>query len=565
MKVLVVGGVAGGASVAARTRRLNAEAEIIMFERGPHVSFSNCCLPYYIGGEVPTEDKLLMMTPAGLKKRFNIDTRVLHEVVKINRAAKTVTVKDLQKGEEYEESYDKLVLAPGASPIKPASIEGVGGANVYTIRNVVDIAALKLKTESAKKVAVIGGGFIGLEIAENLIKAGKEVVLVEGTNQVMQPLDYDMAQTLHKELADNGVKLMLETSLKAVKDGGIVVAAGGANAAEQFVEADAVVLSIGVAPETGLAKDAGLECRKGIVVNQNYQTSDPDIYAIGDVIESYDKLADAPGMLPLAGPAQRQARSAADHICGLKPSCWGFIGSSCLKLFKQNIACTGLNEKKCKAAGIKYDYVYILPSDKVGIMPDSHYMGFKLLFEVPSGKILGAQAIGQGDVTKRIDVIATMITMGGTLEDLKELELCYAPPFATAKDVENVAALVALNILSGRIKQVHVNEVRGLVESGAYIIDVREPKEFEAGHLKGAHNIPLSEFSGRIAEVPKDIPVYLHCRSSQRSYYAICQLLGAGYTNAYNMSGSYLGFSLYEWFDDQRMGREPIMTAYNFK
>ena len=561
MKVLVVGGVAGGASAAARIRRLDSTAEIIMFERGPHVSFSNCCLPYYIGGEVPTEEKLLMMTPTALKKRFNIDTRVLHEVVKINREEKTVTVKDLQKDEEYKESYDKLVLAPGAAPIKPSSIEGVDADNVYTIRNVADIAALKLKTQSAARIAVIGGGFIGLEIAENLIKAGKDVVLVEGTNQVMQPLDYDMAQTLHKELADNGVKLMLETTLKAVKPDGIIVSAKDA---EAFVSADAVVLAIGVAAETGLAKDAGLECGRGIIVNENYQTSDPDIYAVGDAIESFDKLLNMPGMLPLAGPAQRQARSAADAICGFVPTCKGFIGSSCLKLFKQNIACTGLNEKKCQAAHISYDYVYVLPNDKVGIMPDSHYMGFKLLFEVPGGRLLGAQAIGRGDVTKRIDVIAAMITMGGSLDDLKELELCYAPPFSTAKDVENIAALVGLNILSGRIKQVHVNEVRGLVESGAYIVDVREPEEFEAGHIKGAHNIPLSEFSGRIAEVPKDKPVYLHCRSSQRSYYAICQLIGAGYNNIYNISGSYLGLSLYEWFDDQRFGREPIVTAYNF-
>lgn len=561
MKVLIIGGVAGGASAATRIRRLNADAEIVMLERGPHVSFSNCALPYYISGVVDSEDKLLMMTPQAFKKRFNVEARVLSEAIKINREQKSVTVKNLTDDSEYEESYDILIIATGASPIKPQSIEGINGENVFTVRNVVDIAALKLKTDSSETVAVVGGGFIGLEIAENMIEAGKKVVLIEGTDQVMQPLDYDMVQTLHKELLDNGVDLRLNSMLKAVGPEGVTVSSANK---DSFIKADAVVLAIGVAPEKKLAVDAGLECGKGIVVNKNYQTSDPSIYAVGDVIENFDLLMQAPGMLAMAGPAQRQARSAADHICGLEPSCWGFIGSSCIKLFGQNAACTGLNEKKCKAAGIKYDYIYVLPFDKVSIMPDCNYIGSKLLFEVCTGKILGAQAVGRGDVTKRIDVIAAMITMGAGLEELKELELCYAPPFNTAKGVENIAALVGLNVLTGRIKQVHVEDVRGLVESGACIIDVREPGEFKQGHIKGAINIPLSEFSERIEEVPKDRPVYLHCRTSQRSYYAICQLQGKGYDNVTNISGSFLGISLYEYFNDVSEGREPIVTAYNF-
>ncbi len=561
MKVLIIGGVAGGASAAARIRRLNADAEIVVLERGPHVSFSNCALPYYIGGVIESEGDLLMMTPRSFKQRFNIDARVLSEAVKINREQKSVTVRNLKDDSEYEEPYDILIIATGASPIKPQSIEGINGDNVFTVRNVADIAALKLKTDSAEKVAVVGGGFIGLEIAENMIEAGKKVVLIEGSDQVMQPLDYDMVQTLHKELLDNGVDLKLNTTLKSVGPEGITVSSANK---DTFIKADAVVLAIGVAPEKKLALDAGLECGRGIVVNKNYQTSDPNIYAVGDVIESFDLLMQAPGMLALAGPAQRQARSAADHICGLKPSCWGFIGSSCLKLFGQNVASTGLNEKKCKAAGINYDYVYVLPFDKVSIMPDCNYMGFKLIFEVGSGKILGAQAVGKGDVTKRVDVIAAMITMGAGLEDLKELELCYAPPFSTAKDIVNIAALVGLNVLSGRLKQVYVKDVRDLVESGVYIIDVREAGEFKQGHIKGAVNIPLSEFSERINEVPKDKPVYLHCRTSQRSYYAICQLQGKGYDNAVNISGSFLGLSLYEYFNDVIGGRDPIVTAYNF-
>ena len=320
-------------------------------------------------------------------------------------------------------------------------------------------------------------------------------------------------------------------------------------------------------PESGLAREAGLELgiRGSILVNDRMETSLPDIYAVGDAVETFGRMNRQYGILALAGPAQREARAAADHICGKYHNNKGYIGSSCLRVFEQNAACTGMNEKMAKQAGIPYDIAYVLPPDKVGIMPDSHYMDFKLIFEVPTGRILGAQAIGKGDVTRRIDVIATMITMGGTLEDLKELELCYSPVYGTAKDVVNMAALVGLNVLYDRIRQVHVDQVRGLVESGAYIIDVREKNEYEAGHLKNAINIPLSEFRGRINEVPKDIPVYLHCRTGQRSYYALCQLLGNGYRNAYNVSGSFLGISLYEYFNDQAEGREPIVTAYNFK
>ena len=324
-------------------------------------------------------------------------------------------------------------------------------------------------------------------------------------------------------------------------------------------------MCIGVAPETKLAVDAGLELgeTRGIRVNSNYQTSDPDIYAVGDAIETYDALAPRWGRLALAGPAQRQARSAADHMCGMPVSNRGYIGSSCLRVFGRNAACTGLSEKAARAADYSYDSVMLFPSDKVSVLPGSHYMAFKLVFEVPTGKILGAQAIGAGEADKRVDVIATMITMGGTIADLKDLELCYAPLFSTAKDVVNFAALIAENVLTGRMPQVHVSEVRGLVESGAYIVDVREEGEFARGHLKGAHNVPLSQLRSRMDEIPRDVPVYLHCRSSQRSYYALCALRGNGWTNVVNISGSFLGISLYEYFNDKALGREPIVTAYN--
>lgn len=565
MKLVVIGGVTGGASTAARVRRLDPSAEIIMFERGEHVSFSNCALPYFLGGVVESSDDLLVVTPEDFKNKHDIEVRARSEVTAINREKKTVTVKELVSGREYEESYDKLMLSPGASPILPKSIKGIESENVFTVRNVTDIIALKNYADrnGVDNIAVVGGGFIGVEVAENMREAGKNVSLIEGTEQIMAPFDYDMVQILHKEMDDNGVNLYLSSTVTAVGSGSVTAVKDGK---EFEVPADLVVMAIGVAPETKLAADAGLAIgeTRGIKVNHNYQTSDPDIYAVGDAVEIFNSMTHSYGRLALAGPAQRQARAAADHMRGKHHNNKGYIGSSCIRIFKQNAASTGLSEKAAAKAGYSFDSVLIFPSDKPGPMPDSHYMAFKLVFEVPTGKILGAQAIGLGSADKRVDVIAAMITMGGTLEDLKELELCYSPIFGTAKDVVNMAALVALNILYGDSKQVHVNEVRGLVESGAYIVDVREPHEYEAGHLNGAHNIPLSQLREHLDEIPKDVPVYVHCRSSQRSYYALRALKGRGFKNIVNISGSYLGISLYEYFNDKTEGRKPIMTAYNF-
>ena len=566
MKLVVIGGVAGGASAAARVRRLDAQAEIVMLERGEHVSFSNCCLPYHLSNTVADSNKLIMMTPQRFKAQHNIDARVHSEAVAIHRDRKTVTVRDTLTGETYEEHYDKLVLAPGARPVMPRSIAGIDRANVFAIRNVTDIRALKACVDlpETKNIVVVGGGFIGIEAAENLRALGKEVALVEGMDQILAPFDHDMVQILHKELDDNGVRLYLNATVTAVEDGHVLARRGD----EVFsVPADAVVMAIGVTPETELAREAGLEIgeTRGIKVNHNYQTSDPDIYAVGDAVEIYNALTHRWGRLALAGPAQRQARAAADHMYGLHHNNRGYIGSSCLRVFNMNAASTGLNVRAAREAGFSSDSVTIYPNDKVGIMPGAHYMAFKLVFETPTGRILGAQAIGAGAADKRIDVIAAMITMGADLEDLKELELCYSPVFGTAKDVVNLAATAALNILYGRVRQVQVSEVRGLVESGAYIVDVREENEFAAGHLKGAHNVPLSQLTQRMDEIPKDVPVYLHCRSSQRSYYAICRLQGSGWRNVHNISGSFLGISLYEYFTDKAEGREPIVTAYNFK
>ncbi len=560
-RILIVGGVAGGASVAARARRLDEFADIIMFEKGPNVSFSNCALPFHLSGLVENSEDLVLMDPHAFKTKYNIEARINHEVLTINRKEKTIVVKDLITEKKYEERYDVLVLSPGANPILPC-IEGINNPHVFTVRNVVDIDKLNqyIKKKDVREIAVVGGGFIGLEVAENLRLAGIDVSLIETENQVMTPFDYDMAQILHKEMMDQGINLILSDGVQKITHDKVILQSG------KKISAQAVIMAIGVQPETTLAKEAGLEIGEtgGIKVDNNYLTNDKNIYAVGDAIEVYNRLSHKPCRLALAGPAQRQARAAADHIYNIPARNTGVIGSSVIKIFDLNAASTGLNEKAAKKAGISYDFVYIIPGDKVGLMPKSNPMHFKLIYEVPTGRILGAQAIGKGNVDKRIDVIATMITMNGTLEDLKELELCYSPMFGTAKDVVNVAALVGLNILHGRFKQVPVTRVRELVENNACIIDVREKQEYEMGHLKNAMNIPMSEFRQRMDEIPKDVPVYLHCRSSQRSYNVVMALQYMGYDNVYNISGSYLGICNYEYYTDQITGREKIVTSYNF-
>lgn len=562
-RILIVGGVAGGASVAARVRRLDESSEVIMFEKGPHVSFSNCSLPYHLSGIVEYSDSLVLMNPDTFEKRYNIEARVNSEVIKINRERKTITVKDYVSDKTYEEAYDKLVLSPGASPIRPNKIEGINNSNVFTVRNVVDIERINtyLTGNGIKDVAVIGGGFIGVEVAENLRLADYHVSLVEFANQVMTPFDYDMAQILHKEMVDHGVNLVVNDGLARIGDGFIETQAG------KKIDAEAVVLAIGVRPETKLAEEAGLEIGEmgAIKVDGNYLTNDKDIYAVGDAIEVYHRLLHKPTRLALAGPAQKQARAVADHIYGIPSRNLGVIGSSSIHLFDLNAASTGLNARTAEAAGFSYDYVYIMPGDKVGLMPNSNVMHFKLVYETPTGRILGAQAIGKGNVDKRIDVIATMITMNGTLEDLKDLELTYSPMLGTAKDVVNHAALVALNQLEGRYNEVKVSQVRELVEKDAFIIDAREKNEYQAGHLINAINIPLSEFRNRLDEIPADKPVYIHCRSGQRSYNMVMALQNLGYTNVSNIAGSYLGISLYEYFNDMVTNREKIVTEYNFK
>jgi NADPH-dependent 2,4-dienoyl-CoA reductase/sulfur reductase-like enzyme/rhodanese-related sulfurtransferase len=563
-KIVIIGGVAGGASAAARLRRNSEEDQIIMFEKGPHVSFSNCSLPYHLSGVIEDADDLVLMDPKLFLTQYNIDARINSEVTAIDRKNKIIKVKKTDSGEEYTETYDKLILSPGASPIVP-KFQGMEHVNVFTVRNVVDIDRLNkfVSQMDAKDVSVIGGGFIGVEVAENLREAGYDVSLIEATDQILRPFDYDMVQIFHKVLIDHKVNLIVGDKVERFEKNKVVLASG------KTVPASAVVMAIGVSPETQLAKEAGLEIGEtgAIKVNKNYQTNDPDIYAVGDAIEVYHALTHTMTKLSLAGPALKQARSVADHINRKSTINKGYIGSSAIKVFEYNGAATGLNESLIKVLNLKinYDIVRIILSDKVGIMPDAAPMHFKLLFEVPTGKILGAQAIGKGDVTKRIDVIAAVIKFGGTLEDLKDLELSYAPPFSTGKDIVNHAGYVGSNLLNGEFRQVNIDRVRELVESNQIIIDIRERREYERGHVKEAKNIPLSVLRERMNEIPKDKPVYLYCRTGQRSYNATLALRNSGYQNVHNITGSFLGLSFYEYFNDKSTNRESIVTEYNFK
>ncbi|SHK00220.1 NADPH-dependent 2,4-dienoyl-CoA reductase, sulfur reductase [Hathewaya proteolytica DSM 3090] len=563
-KILIVGGVAGGASAAARLRRNSEEDEIIMFEKGPHVSFSNCALPYYLSGTVDSASKLVLMTPEKFKAQYNIEARVNSEVISIDRNNKSICVKNLITKEIYEEKYDKLILSTGAYPIVP-NIPGIEKVNLFTIRNVVDIEKLKnfLMEKHVEQVSIIGAGYIGVEVAENLKKAGYNVSLVEGTEQILKPFDYDMVQILHKEIYDKGINLIVKDKVEKFEENTVVLESG------KMIKSEAVVMTIGIAPEVKLAREAMLDIGDtgAIKVDKNYLTSDEDIYAVGDAVEVYHSLTHSMTKLSLAGAAQKAARSVADNINNKSTINKGYIGSSAIKVFDYNGAATGLSEGLIKFQNMKIDYdvVNLILNDKVSIMPTSSVMHFKMLYEVPTGKVLGAQAIGKGDVTKRIDIIATVIKFGGTVEDLKDLELCYAPPFSTAKDVVNYAGYVACNLLNKDFKQVTVDKMRNLVENNEFIVDVREKGEYQMGHIINAVNIPLSELRQRVNEIPKDVPVYIHCRTGQRSYNAVLALQNLGYKNVFNVTGSFLGLCFYEYYNDKSMNRKSIVTEYNFK
>ncbi|GAB79008.1 NADPH-dependent 2,4-dienoyl-CoA reductase, sulfur reductase [Austwickia chelonae] len=558
-KIVVVGGVAGGMSFAARCRRLDPTAEIVVFERGRDVSFSNCALPFHLSGIVEEASSLVLVTPETFRLRYNLDVRPRHEVVSIDREAKKVTVRKVDDGTEFEEAYDVLCLSPGANPIIP-DIPGKDADNVHVVRNVVDIERLKPACDAADEIAVIGGGFIGLEVMENLRLAGKKVTLVEAADQVMLRLDADIVQLLHREIHDQGVDLVLGDAISGI-DGDTITLASG-----RTVTAQTVVMAIGVTPETTLARAAGLDIGTtgGIKVDHNYLTSDPSIYAVGDAVEEFGRLTGKPMRLALAGPAQRQARAAADHVHGRYNRRTGVLGSSVLQVFDLTAASTGLNEAECAAQGLNFDSIYYINAEKVGLMPTSTPLHLKLIYEVPTGRVLGAQAVGKHGVDKRIDVVAALLMQGITVHDLAELELCYSPLYSTAKDILNMAGLVATNQLNGEIRQVKHRDIRRLIDEGATIIDVREPDEYDLGHIKGALNIPFSQFRDRLDEIPADRPVYLHCRIGHRSYYVTRELNQIGFPEAVNVNGAFLGLSNFEYFHDVVGQRERVVTDYNF-
>lgn len=543
MKVLIVGGVAGGASAAARLRRLDEKAEIIMFERGEYISFANCGLPYYIGGEINKKSALTLQTPQSFNSRFNVDVRVWNEVTAIDAEKKQVTVHNVQTGEDYTESYDELILSPGAAPLVP-KMDGVDDPRVFTLRNIPDTVKIRdyVEEEFPESAVVVGGGYIGVEMAENLKKAGLKVTIVELADHVIAPLDGDMAAEVHRYLRDQGVELMLGKAVQSMEDksGKLTL-----HLSEGEIETDMVILSVGVRPDTALAQSAGLELNpKGaIVVNEHMQTSKEHIYAVGDAIEIVDFVTGKKGYVPLAGPANKQGRIAADNICGIKSSYKNTLGSSVLKIFDMTVAMTGVNERTAQAAGLDYDKVYTYSQSHASYYPGGHGISIKTLYEKGTGKILGAQLVGYDGVDKRCDVIATAIRAGMPAYDLTELELCYAPPFGSAKDPVNFVGYVIENTLTGKVKNFFWNDVEKLPRDGSVtLLDVRTPSEREVGHIPGFIHIPLDELRQRAGELPQDKPVYIHCHSGLRSYLACRMLTGLGY-DCCNLSG---GWRFYE-------------------
>ena len=537
MKVLIVGGVAGGASAAARLRRLDEKAEIIMFERGEYISFANCGLPYYIGGEINKKSALTLQTPQSFNSRFNVDVRVWNEVTAIDAEKKQVTVHNVQTGEDYTESYDELILSPGAAPLVP-KMDGVDDPRVFTLRNIPDTVKIRdyVEEEFPESAVVVGGGYIGVEMAENLKKAGLKVTIVELADHVIAPLDGDMAAEVHRYLRDQGVELMLGKAVQSMEDKGGKLTL---HLSEGEIETDMVILSVGVRPDTALAQSAGLELNpKGaIVVNEHMQTSKEHIYAVGDAIEIVDFVTGKKGYVPLAGPANKQGRIAADNICGIKSSYKNTLGSSVLKIFDMTVAMTGVNERTAQAAGLDYDKVYTYSQSHASYYPGGHGISIKTLYQKGTGKILGAQLVGYDGVDKRCDVIATAIRAGMTAYDLTELELCYAPPVGSAKDPVNFVGYVIENTLTGKVKNFFWNDVEKLPRDGSVtLLDVRTSSEREVGHIPGFIHIPLDELRQRAGELPQDKPVYIHCHSGLRSYLACRMLTGLGY-DCCNLSG----------------------------
>ena len=544
-KIVIVGGVAGGASCAARCRRLDETAEILMLDRGPYVSFANCGLPYYVGDVIKDEAKLLVANPALFRDRFNIEVRTEHEVIAIDREAREIEVKDFATDQTYREAYDALVLSPGAAAVRPP-LPGIDLPGIFVVRTVPDSRHIRawIDEKNAKSAVVVGGGFIGLEMAENLVHRGLSVTVVEMLDQVMPPLDPEMAKPVQQHLEKHGVKVALDDGVAGFIeswDGRISV---NTKSGAQH-PGDIVILAIGVRPETALAKAAGLElgARGGIRVDERMRTNDPNIWAVGDAVEVRDVVTGEWTLIPLAGPANRQGRIAADVICGRDSKFRGVQGTAICEVFDLAVASTGASEKSLLRAGITdYDKVYLHPANHVSYYPGAKPINLKLLFRKSDGRILGAQAVGEAGVDRRIDVIATAIQFGGTVFDLEESELCYAPQFGGAKDPVNFAGMIAANSLRGDLP---LADWKQLLPDSALLVDVRDPGEFEDGHIAGAINLPLNELRERLGELPRDRELWLYCRVGQRGYYATRLLMQHGF-KVKNLSGGYLTYDLIE-------------------
>lgn len=538
-KVLIVGGVAGGATAAARLRRLDEFSQIILFERGEYISFANCGLPYYIGGEIKEKSALTLQSPESFNSRFKVDVRVNNEVMSINPKEKTVTVKNHINGEKYDESYDKLVLSMGAEPVKP-NIDGINSDKVFTLRNIPDTIKIKEHIEKNKprSAAIVGGGFIGIEMAENLHRAGLSVTLIEMDNQVIAPIDYDMAGDVHRHIESKGVRLMLGNAVRSIIDNGSSLKIA-LNSGE--TQSDMLIMATGVRPESKIAKQAGLAVneRGAIIVDGHMLTSDKDIYAVGDAVEITDFVTGNKGYVPLAGPANKQGRIAADNICGIESTYSGTQGSSILKVFDLTVASTGINEKTAKKLGLNYDKSFTYSTNHASYYPGSVNMSIKVIFENVSGRILGAQVVGYEGVDKRCDLFAVAIRAGMTAYDLTKLELCYAPPYGSAKDPVNMAGFVIENLLTGKFKNFHWHDVKDLPrDSSVTLLDTRTQMEYKNGHIEGFINIPLDSLRGRLSELDKSKPVYVTCQVGLRGYVAARILTQNGY-DAYNLSGGY--------------------------
>ena len=551
MKVVIIGGVAGGATAAARLRRLDEKAEIIIFERSGYISYANCGLPYYIGGVIEEERALTLQSPKSFFKRYNVNVKVRHEVTDVNITQKTVTVKDLASGNAYEESYDKLILSPGAKAIIPDFCKAKD--RVFTLRTVEDTHKIRALIENkAESAVIIGGGFVGLEMAENLKLRGLDVTVVEQSSHLLNTIDGDIASFVHSNLRANGVKLLLSSSVREVREeNGVLITTTDKGA----LSSDLVVLAIGVTPDTDLAKKAGLKLgiKGAIRVDGKMQTSAPDVYAVGDAVEVKHFVTEKEAVISLAGPANKQGRIVADNICGLQSEYNGSQGSSVIKLFDMTIATTGITETACKSAKLDYEKVILSPPSHAGYYPDGKVMTIKLLYEKATEKILGAQIVGYDGVDKRIDVIATAMRASLKVTELAELDLAYAPPYSSAKDPVNMAGFIAENIASGLVKQFHYEDIPTLYgRDDVILLDTRTITEYEWGHADGFIHIPLDDLRNRLGELDKNKKIYVMCQSGLRSYIAVRILVQHGY-DAFNFSG---GYRLYASMRGDEMAKE---------